>query len=370
MSESELDERSHGGGPAGSPLVGARILLIDRDPDRVRRRTGALRTRGVEHVAAVPELSRFDGSGESMPGSLDVWDAAVWQCGAVDDGEELTGPLLEWYARYPAVPVLVVVAHGDDVRLALAALRGRAADLVDDAAGEDALLAAVELVLRRRSDDIDSVSPGTKRLLVVGAHPDDVEIGVGGTVHRLVRRGWDATVLTLTRGAGGGDPRQRADEAAGAARVLGARLVMEEFPDGAVDDSSATVRAIERVVQDVDPEIVLVHSENDTHQDHRAVHRATLVAARRVQRLACYQSPSATVDFRPNRFVELRETDLEAKLAAIRAHHSQSRTRRYLDEDLIRATARYWGRFSNAHYIEPLELFRASTPTRFHTDGH
>jgi LmbE family N-acetylglucosaminyl deacetylase len=118
------------------------------------------------------------------------------------------------------------------------------------------------------------------------------------------------------------------------------------------------VQAVERVIRENEPNTVLVHSSHDTHQDHRAVHRATLVAARAVQCLGCYQPPSTTTDFIPNRFVGLREEDLEAKLASISVHSSQAAVRSYLDVDLIRATARYWGRFTQDTYAEPVEIVR------------
>jgi LmbE family N-acetylglucosaminyl deacetylase len=87
------------------------------------------------------------------------------------------------------------------------------------------------------------------------------------------------------------------------------------------------------------------------------VHDATLVAARRVPRIYCYQAPSGSVDFRPSRFVGIDEF-LERKLEVIGAYGSQVKVRRYLQEDLLRATARYWSRYGASHYAEPLEVIR------------
>ena len=105
------------------------------------------------------------------------------------------------------------------------------------------------------------------------------------------------------------------------------------------------------------PTIVYTHTESDLHQDHRNVHRATLVAARLVPSVYCYESPSATVEFEPVRFVDIGE-QLEAKLEAIGAYASQTEQRYYLDEELIRATARYWGRYGHSRFCEPLEVVR------------
>ena len=89
------------------------------------------------------------------------------------------------------------------------------------------------------------------------------------------------------------------------------------------------------------------------------MHSATLVAARGIPRVYCYQAPSTTVEFKPTRFVAIDEF-LERKIEVIRAFASQVEIRDYLDEELLRATARYWARFSQARYVEPLEVVRDS----------
>ena len=77
----------------------------------------------------------------------------------------------------------------------------------------------------------------------------------------------------------------------------------------------------------------------------------------------CYQAPSSTVEFHPTRFVAIDEY-LERKIEVIQAYTSQVKVRHYLDEELLRSTARYWGRFAQARYVEPLEVVRDSdTPT-------
>jgi hypothetical protein len=93
------------------------------------------------------------------------------------------------------------------------------------------------------------------------------------------------------------------------------------------------------------------------HQDHRNTHQATLVAVRQVGRVYCFQSPSATVDFRPTRFVAI-DAQLDRKLLAIDAFGSQVEIRAYLEPDLIEATARYWSRYCDGRYAEPFEVVR------------
>jgi LmbE family N-acetylglucosaminyl deacetylase len=198
-------------------------------------------------------------------------------------------------------------------------------------------------------------------VLAIGAHPDDVEIGCGGILLRHAACGDEVSILTLTGGEAGGVSSQRVEESQRAAELLSARLFHAELEDTSlsVSDGGVMIGVIERVIAEVKPTVVYTHSRLDVHQDHRNVHDATLVAARRVQRLYCYQAPSGSVDFHPTRFVGIDEW-MERKLEVIGAYSSQVKIRRYLQEDLLRATARYWSRFGNAHYVEPLEVIRDS----------
>ena len=202
------------------------------------------------------------------------------------------------------------------------------------------------------------------RVLAIGAHPDDVEIGIGGTLRRHADNGDDVTILTLTGGEQGGDADRRNQEALRAAEILGCRLLMHDLEDTMIAAGPPTIDVIAEAVDRYAPTIVYTHTPNDVHQDHRNTHAATLIAARRVPRIYAYQAPSTNIDFRPTRFVGIDDY-FDAKIAAIHAHASQS-SRPYLDDDLMRSTARYWGRFAGGGLVEPLEVARhtESDPSR------
>lgn len=108
------------------------------------------------------------------------------------------------------------------------------------------------------------------------------------------------------------------------------------------------------------PAAVFTHTTHDLHQDHRAVRHATMTPARGVPQIACYQSPSTTVDFRPNRFVPI-DGFVDSKLAAIAEYRSQTARADYLDPGLLAATARYWSRYSGSLAAEALEVVRDSS---------
>ena len=131
-----------------------------------------------------------------------------------------------------------------------------------------------------------------------------------------------------------------------------------------MSEGGSTIGTILEVIEEIRPSTVYTHTIRDVHQDHRNAHSATLVAARGISRIFCYQAPSTTVEFKPTRFVAIDEF-LEGKLEVIQAYTSQVKIRDYLDEELLRATARYWSRFSQARYVEPLEVVRDSDASAF-----
>ena len=261
-------------------------------------------------------------------------------------------------AQRPEITALVVSGQ-TQFQYAVEAIRAGADDYVTKPIEPQALVAKVEDLLIRQRER------GPNRgevVLAVGAHPDDVEIGCGGILLRHRAAGHPVSILTMTAGEAGGEVETRAEESRRAAEMLSARLFMLDLVDTGIGDDGSTIGEISRVIQDVRPTTIYTHTSKDVHQDHRNVHAATLVAARRVPRVFAYQAPSSSVEFRPNRFVAIDDF-IDAKLEVIGAYSSQTAVRQYLDEELLRATVRYWSRFSTARYVEPLEVLRDSDLT-------
>ena len=199
-----------------------------------------------------------------------------------------------------------------------------------------------------------------KRVLAIGAHPDDVEIGCGGTIKKHSEMGDEVMILTLTKGARGGNKADRQKESENAAKSLNSRLIMYDLEDTKLSNGGDTIQSIEQTIKDFNPNIIYTHSLNDTHQDHRATHYATLVAARKVKHIYAYLAPSGTMEFHPRYFEHIEEY-LDDKMKAINCFTSQTMlcARPYLKTSIIQSTAEYWGRFSNYGMVEPFEVIRA-----------
>ena len=326
-----------------------RILVVEDDPDTARFITHVLTTRGNHqalHVGSPAEA--LIAIGESR------WDLLVTDLHLPEmDGTDLVRAAR---SKQPNLPAIIMTAY-PGVEVVVDAMRSGATDFLVKPVDPTLLLAQVDKAWRE-----STTARPAERILAIGAHPDDVEIGVGGTLLSHRAAGDEVTILTMTKGAVGGNTSEREIEAKEAARILGARLVMSDLIDTEVPDGMPTLSLIENLVAEVKPTMIYTHSIHDLHQDHRAVHRATLPAARKIQNVFCYQAPSATVDFRPTRFVGI-DNDLEGKVALVNAHASQVLRSPGLSAEHLRATALYWGRFSDGDHAEPLEVIRQQITT-------
>ncbi len=110
-------------------------------------------------------------------------------------------------------------------------------------------------------------------VLAIGAHPDDVELAIGASVAKLVDRGYDVVLLDLTRGEMGsrGTPEIRAEEAAAAAKALGAKSrISLDMGDGILMDNLDNRKAVIEVIRAERPSLVLTPYWDDLHPDHAA----------------------------------------------------------------------------------------------------
>lgn len=212
-------------------------------------------------------------------------------------------------------------------------------------------------------------------VLAIGAHPDDVELGCGGTVALLARQGKKVGILHLTRGERGtrGTAEERLAEAEKAAAALGAaELAFLDCGDGALRTGEAEEDALIEVLRTWRPELVLGPTPSDRHPDHGRAHR--LVEA------ACFYSglkgrgqgeahrPAAVFSymqhdpFEPRFIVDVSAT-WQVKLAALTHYRSQLyqpgaagpvtkvSTREF--SLAVEGRARHFGNVIGAEYGEP-----------------
>ena len=113
------------------------------------------------------------------------------------------------------------------------------------------------------------------QILVVGPHPDDQELGMGGTIAKLVSQGHDVLLLDMTSGepTPHGSPEVRAKESAAAAEILGVKRTTINLPNRFVEHSIAARHAVAAVIREHQAEIVFAPYFEDAHPDHVATSR-------------------------------------------------------------------------------------------------
>lgn len=118
-------------------------------------------------------------------------------------------------------------------------------------------------------------------LLVVGAHPDDAEVHVGGILALAARRGLAAGILDLTAGDLGtrGTAATRRAEAAESARILGISRTVLDLPDGRFDEGEASRLAVLAELRRTRPAVLVLPAPEDRHPDHRRAFRLAREAA-------------------------------------------------------------------------------------------
>jgi LmbE family N-acetylglucosaminyl deacetylase len=196
------------------------------------------------------------------------------------------------------------------------------------------------------------------RVLAIGAHPDDIEIAAGATLARVFDRGHEVFGLVMTHGARGGNAGVRPNEALEGGKFLGlSHIKIMNFNDTSLaGQSDEMVQIIEEQMRLVKPDIILTHSIHDVHQDHQAVHEATLRAGRGHSSILCYESPSVTADFRPTFYVDVNNY-AQVKIEAVRTHWDQ-RDKPYMKEEQIRGKLAFRGGQAKVAYAEGFEVVR------------
>ncbi|MCB4790984.1 MAG: PIG-L family deacetylase [Elusimicrobia bacterium] len=192
------------------------------------------------------------------------------------------------------------------------------------------------------------------KILAIGSHPDDIEFGCGGTLCKLSRNGHKINILVMTKGHHGGDERIREKEQEKSAKMLNAKLIWGGFTDTQIPIVKSTINLIEHHIKEIQPDIIFVPFREDTHQDHRAVSRATLTATRYIKNVLFYEGPT-TVNFSPaSVFVDIGSV-FNNKLKLLKAHKSQVFATRIADLSIlesVHATAVFRGLQNRVKFAE------------------
>jgi LmbE family N-acetylglucosaminyl deacetylase len=184
-----------------------------------------------------------------------------------------------------------------------------------------------------------------RRVLAVGCHADDIEIGCGGTLLTLTRATRDVDVTWLVLAAR--DEREREARASAKAFLASAartQIEIHGFRDSFLPYDGGQVKEVfQDLAQRVDPQLVFTHTRDDLHQDHRLACELTWNAFRNHVVLE-YEVPKVDGDLgRPNAYVPLAAAIAEEKIALLHEHFPSQLEKQWFDAETFRGLMRLRG---------------------------
>lgn len=197
---------------------------------------------------------------------------------------------------------------------------------------------------------LDGATRGGLKILCLGSHSDDIEIGCGGTILRLAEQYSDCTFYWVVFSATG----VRATEAqCGAVRFTSsahlAGPVLKTFQDGFLPFVGAEVKAVfEELKKEISPDVIFTHNHKDAHQDHRLVAELTWNTFRNHLILE-YEIPKYDGDLgQPSLFVPLQNELCQTKVRYIMDTFQSQHTKRWFEQDTFLSLMRLRGIECNA----------------------
>ena len=186
----------------------------------------------------------------------------------------------------------------------------------------------------------------SKKILIIAAHPDDEVLGCFGTVAKMVKEGDEAYTLILGEGKTSRDEQRSIENKKAELNILNQEIekansvinikktFIENFPDNRFDsvDLLDIVKAILKVKEEIKPDIIFTHYENDLNIDHRITYQAVVTATRpmeneSVEEIYSFDVLSSTewsypLSFSPDLFFDISET-IELKKEAMKQYDSE-----------------------------------------------
>jgi LmbE family N-acetylglucosaminyl deacetylase len=189
------------------------------------------------------------------------------------------------------------------------------------------------------------VNAGQKlKILCIGAHSDDIEIGCGGTILRLAQEYPSCEIYWVVLNAIGvrETEARRAAESFAGAHLKG--LVLKTFQDGHMPFVGSDVKAVfEQELKQLLPDVIFTHNGNDAHQDHRLISQLTWNTFRNHFILE-YEIPKYDGDLgRPGVFVPLEREDCERKVGLLMEVFQSQQAKQWFEPETFYALMRLRG---------------------------
>ncbi len=198
-----------------------------------------------------------------------------------------------------------------------------------------------------------------RRVLFIGAHPDDIELGCGALIHHILPQ-TDVLCVTLSDNQKNPQLTHLVEEHYCSMAVLGVpreKVILGQFETRRFPHFRQEIlEYMIQMNQSYRPDIVFVHTKSDIHQDHGTITEEALRAFRGVTVLG-YDVLRSSYGFFPNFLVEVTEEDVDCKLRAL-AEYKTYATKYYFDPAITRSTMIRHGALCERPYAEGFDILR------------
>jgi N-acetylglucosamine malate deacetylase 1 len=198
-----------------------------------------------------------------------------------------------------------------------------------------------------------------KRVLFLGAHPDDIELGCGALIHHIAPIS-NLLCVTLSDNQKNPSLKNVVDEARKSMAVLGVPKDCVVFgPFATRVFPEARQQILEYFLQlrsDYKPDIIFVHTKNDVHQDHLTMTNEALRAFRGITVLG-FDVVRSSHGFFPDFLIEVNEQDVDAKIEAL-SQYETYRDKYYFNSELTRSILVRHGALAEKQFAEGFDILR------------
>jgi len=198
-----------------------------------------------------------------------------------------------------------------------------------------------------------------KRVLFLGAHPDDIELGCGALLHNLINQ-TEVLCVTLSDNQKNPDLQKVKNEHYESMAVLGIlkeKIILGPFATRVFPDSRQEIlEFFIKLRKDFKPDLIFTHSKQDVHQDHNTMTDEALRAFRGITVLG-FDVVRSSYGFFPHFLVEVSEEDVNKKIEALSKYETY-RDRYYFNSELTRSLMVRHGALAERPFAEGFDILR------------
>jgi LmbE family N-acetylglucosaminyl deacetylase/CheY-like chemotaxis protein len=339
-----------------------RILIVDNEP-KSRANSSAILTDVGYSVGTAENANQAIAQTQQTPYNLMLIALSLTDMSTVK-------LLTRIYETIPKIRK-IIVADEANMQEAQAIVKQGADDYVTKPFDEHKLLEVVKTQLLKQQQVAFRGNHSGANVLFIGAHPDDIELGCGGTLIKHVQSGDNVFAVIFTNGEKGMadtvkiDRQQESLKALTMAGVNPLNIYFLQYPDTELwQVRQEVMNSIAKFCEIFGIQLIYTHSNKAKHQDHVTVFEGTMRAARKAWGIMAYESHGATSpSFSPNLFVDITDV-IPEKIAMLNCHQSQI-AKNILNIESVIALAQFRSSQSEEfHYAEAFEIIKMNLTRR------